>query len=400
LITRSPPRRRNRTAVGCLLFLLLLHTPPHASNVRGDVVQTRLFVAGTGGYQTYRIPSLIVTKRGTVLAFAEGRRRGGSDAGEIDVLQRRSLDGGKTWKNNEVVWHDGSNTCGNPCPVVDQATGVVWLLLTHNLGEDSERKIIARSGRGTRTVWVSRSDDDGESWTPAIEITRDVKRPEWTWYATGPGIGIQTASGRLVVPCDDIVAESRRAQSHVILSDDQGAHWKLGGTVGPGCNESQVVELTDGRLMLNMRSTGKGHRRRVATSRDGGLTWTPPTDVAALIEPVCQASIMRYSGKPHVLLFSNPASLKRERLTVRSSTDDGQTWSSGRVLHAGPAAYSCLTSLPDGQVGCLYECGEKRSDETLTFARFGLADVSRNLATANSTDTGRSGGQIETTSPQ
>ena len=238
----------------------MLQTESHSSRVRGDVSQTPLFVAGTGGYQTYRIPSLIVTKKGTVLAFCKARKRSRSDAGEIDLLLRRSVDGGKTWEKSQVVWHDGRSTCGNPCPVVDQSTGTVWLLLTHNFGEDSEDKIIARTGRGTRTVWVCRSVDDGQSWTRPVEITRNVKRPEWTWYATGPGIGIQTASGRLVVPSDNIVAGSHQEQSHVIFSDDQ-RHWKVGGTVGPGCDESQVVELSDGRLMLNMRSTGKRHRR-------------------------------------------------------------------------------------------------------------------------------------------
>ena len=360
---------------GCLLALLLLQLSLDLADVRGDLRQVPLFVAGTEGYHSYRIPSLIVTTQRTVLAFCEGRKRGGSDAGEIDVLLRRSVDGGKIWGPRQVVWHDGRNTCGNPCAVVDQATGTVWLLLTHNLGEDTERKIIAREGGGTRTVWVSHSSDDGQSWTRPVEITRDVKRPEWTWYATGPGIGIQTANGWLVVPCDDIVADSRRAQSHVIYSDDHGAHWKLGGAVGPGCNESQIVELSDGRLMLNMRSTGKGHRRRIALSSDGGLTWTTPTGVEPLIEPVCQASILRSAGKPSLLVFSNPASTKRERMTVRSSGDDGQTWPNELMIHTGPAAYSCLTTLPDGQIGCLYECGERRAYETLTLARFLLSDL-------------------------
>jgi sialidase-1 len=146
--------------------------------------------------------------------------------------------------------------------------------------------------------------------------------------------------------------------------------WRIGGVVGLGCDESHLVELTDGRLMLKMRSTGNTHRRRVATSSDGGITWTPSTDDPALLDPVCQASLIRDRGTRTLLLFSTPASTKRERMIVRSSLDDGQAWSRGPVLPAGPAAYSCLTTLLDGTIGCLYECGDHSPYETLTFARF------------------------------
>jgi len=360
----------------CLFAILTaMWAATSVSIVCADVVQTAIFVSGSGGYHTYRIPSVIVTPKGVVLAFCEGRKLGRGDAGDIDLLLRRSPDGGRTWETVQVVWDDGLNTCGNPCPVIDRNTGTTWLLLTHNLGSDAEDKIVERTSRGTRTVWVCKSNDEGRSWTKPVEITHDVKKPEWTWDATGPGIGIQTAAGRFVVPCDNVVAGSRVSQSHVIYSDDHGEHWKLGGVVGPGCDESQVVELADGRLMLNMRSTGKGHRRRIATSNDVGLTWTPPADDPSLIEPVCQASLIRYPGRRRMLLFSNPASTKRERMTVRSSADDGRTWSGGLVLHQGPAAYSCLAVLPDGKIGCLYEGGDRAPYETLTFARFDAADL-------------------------
>ena len=147
-------------------------------------------IRGQGGYHTYRIPSLIVTTKGTVLAFCEGRKQSASDAGDIDLLLRRSRDGGKTWSAPQVVWDDGPNTCGNPCPVIDAKTGTIWLLLTHNLGSDSESKIVDGTSKGTRTVWVTRSDDDGATWARPVEITSTVKRPDWTWYATGPGVGI------------------------------------------------------------------------------------------------------------------------------------------------------------------------------------------------------------------
>src|SRR5262245_12934459 len=219
-----------------------------------DMVQAPVFVAGEGGYHTYRIPSLIVTKKGTLLAFCEGRKNGRGDTGDIDLVLKRSLDGGKTWQPQQVVWDEGTNTCGNPCPVVDARTGTIWLLLTHNLGKDTEAKIVDGTSQGTRGVWVTHSTDDGVTWAKPAEITKDVKLKEWTWYATGPGVGIQLKNGRLVIPCDNKVAQTKARQSHVIYSDDRGATWKLGGVVGPNCNESQVIERSDGTLLLNMRS--------------------------------------------------------------------------------------------------------------------------------------------------
>ena len=188
---------------------------------------------------------------------------------------------------------DGDNTCGNPCPVVDARTGTVWLLLTHNLGSDTQTKIVNGTSKGTRTVWVTKSDDDGVTWMKPVEITRDVKKPDWTWYATGPGIGIQLKDGRLVVPCDNQVAGSKVQQSHVIFSDDGGKTWQLGGVVSPKCNESQAVELRDGNLMLNIRSYKGDNRRLVALSKDRGLSFALPVPDKQLLEPVCQASILR-----------------------------------------------------------------------------------------------------------
>jgi sialidase-1 len=225
------------------------------------------------------------------------------------------------------------------------------------------------TSKGTRSVWVTSSNDDGATWARPVEITKDVKRPDWTWYATGPGVGIQLRSGRLVVPCDHQVAGSKEQRSHVVLSDDGGRTWRLGCVVGPRCNESQAVELQDGRLLLNIRSYRGNHRRLVATSKDGGQTFSEPVEDRELIEPVCQASILRHPGVPGGVLFANPASTKRERMTVRFSRDGGKTWPHARVLHAGPAAYSCLAVLPDGAVACLYERGDKSPYETITLVR-------------------------------
>ncbi|MBA4188670.1 MAG: exo-alpha-sialidase [Planctomycetaceae bacterium] len=335
-----------------------------------DPVQTPVFVSGEGGYHTYRIPSVIVTPKGSVLAFCEGRKGGRGDAGDIDMILKRSTDSGKTWGKTQVVWDDGTNTCGNPCPVVDTKTGTIHLLMTHNVGTDSESAIVSGKSKAGRTVWITSSSDDGESWTKPTEITKDVTKAGWTWYATGPGVGIQLKNGRLLIPCDSKSDGGKVRESHVIFSDDGGKSWKLGGVVGPNCNESQAVELADGSVMLNMRTYAANNRRFVAISKDGGETFTKPVDDKELIEPVCQGSILRLPGEKGGVMFSNPASLKREKLTVRLSRDEGKTWAVAKELHAGPAAYSCLTVLPSGEVGCLYERGDKNAYETITFARF------------------------------
>jgi len=334
-----------------------------------EPIQTPIFVSGQGGYHTYRIPSLIVSKKGVLLAFCEGRKKTRSDTGDIDLLLRRSADGGKTWSPTQVVWDDGANTCGNPCPVLDRDTAVLWLLMTHNLGEDTEAKIMAGKSKGTRAVWVSRSDDDGATWSKPIDISKDVRKPDMTWYATGPGVGIQTRDGKLIIPCDHSKVGAVNMHSHVIYSSDHGKTWKLGGAVGPKCDESQVIERADGSLLLNIRSQHGKNRRALSISKDGGLTWSAPMHDDTLIEPVCQASILRHPAKPGVVLFSNPASKKREKMTLRISSDDVKTWPTSHVLHAGPAAYSCLAVLPNGDIACLYERGDKNAYETITFAR-------------------------------
>lgn len=357
-------------------FVLAVLVLPCLCRADEPLTHAPVFTAGDGGYHTYRIPSLIVTAKGTLLAFCEGRKKGTSDAGDIDLVLRRSLDGGQSWQPMQVVWDDGANTCGNPCPVVERESGTIWLLLTHNLGEDKEPAIIDGTSKGSRTVWVSKSTDDGLTWDKPVEITKNIKQPDWTWYATGPGVGIQTAaknqthSGRLVIPCDNKVLGTKARQSHVIYSDDKGATWKLGGVVGPNCNESQIAELPSGELVLNMRSYEANKLRLIARSTDGGLTFTKPVEDKTLIEPVCQASLLRYPGDEPLLLFSNPASTRREKLTVRLSRDGGQTWPAARLLHAGPAAYSCLAVLPNQSIACLYERGEKKPYEEITLARF------------------------------
>lgn len=339
-----------------------------------------LWTSGAEGFHTYRIPSLVVTRAGSLLALCEGRRVSRSDRGDIALLARRSTDGGRTWGESRAVWADPGNTCGNPCPVVDLGTGAVWLLATWNLGSDDEQAIIDGASRDTRRVFVTRSDDDGASWTAPLEITADVKPPGWTWYATGPGAGIQLRhggrAGRLVVPCDHVEAGTRRGYSHVVVSDDHGEHWRCAGrTPRDGVNECEVAEIAGGELLLNMRNADRCRRaRKVSVSTDGGETWSPPRDDAALVEPVCQASLRTatWHGRD-VLLFSNPAHAeRRENLTVRASLDGGRSWPHRCTLHAGPAAYSCLAAMSDGEAAILYEAGREVPYEAIVFERFDL----------------------------
>lgn len=339
-----------------------------------------LFVSGADGYHTYRIPALIATTKGTVLAFCEGRRNSSSDTGDIDILLRRSIDGGRTWAPAVVVADHGPDTIGNPCPVVDRRTGIIHLLLTGNPGRDHEKQIMAGTASGTRTVWVTRSLDDGLSWSTPAEITAHVKPSTWGWYATGPGCGIQLRNGRLIVPCDHSMPPNHN-RSHVICSDDGGFTWRLGGITGDGVNECQVVQRQDGSLLLNMRNSnrrkGQPHFRAIATSSDGGESWSEITHDQTLLEPVCQASLLYFTRTPgsarNRLLFANPASKLRDNLTIKLSYDEGHTWPVAKTLHPGPSAYCALVNLPDDMIGCLYERGQQHPYETLTFARFSLA---------------------------
>ena len=340
--------------------------------------QEPLWVGGEDGYHTYRIPALLTTKQGSLLAFCEGRRNTRQDYGDIDLLVKRSTDGGKTWSSHQIVYEEGGTeaiTIGNPSPVVDQDTGTIWMPFCRN----------------NKEVLITKSTDDGLTWSEPVNISKDVVEFGWVWVATGPGVSIQLTrgshKGRLVIPSDHgvMVGEQRIMHSHVFYSDDHGKTWQLGGLLPEHTDESQVVELSNGDLLLNMRSywgrfakrADRDGMRALARSTDGGITWGELRFDETLIEPVCQASFLRYtnaeSDGKNRLLFSNPATkTDRDRVTVRLSYDEGETWPVSKLLYEGKSAYSSLAVLPDRTIACLYERGVGRYSENLYFARFTL----------------------------
>ncbi len=338
-------------------------------DIPGDaalVEQTDVFVSGQDGYHTYRIPALVVSKQGTVLAFCEGRKTSSADHGDIDLLLRRSFDGGKSWQETQLVHEEGGaakTTIGNPCPIVDR-DGTIHLIFSRN----------------NARAFYMKSVDDGATFSVLREIT-DAFRAfnfEWTRLASGPGHGIQTRSGRIVVPVwlNDRIGHNYRAA--VIYSDDAGATWTAGGIVKPtirDCNECMAVERADGSLLLNMRNKS-ARCRAVAFSTDGGITWTEPKLIEELVDPVCQASIVRFSSgnsdRKSSILFCNAASRDRDHMTAKLSYDEGDSWPIAKLIHAGPSAYSDLAIAKDKTILCLFEKGLKHPYEKLTIARFSL----------------------------
>jgi sialidase-1 len=332
-----------------------------------------VFKQGEAGYAWFRIPAIIKCDNQDLIAFAEGRKKGRSDTGDIDLVMKRSKDQGSTWSELQVIWDDQENTCGNPAPIIDAKSGNIILLTTWNLGTDKERAIINGSSEDTRRVFLISSDDQGSSWSTPKEITKQVKQKDWTWYATGPGSGIQIQqgkhSGRLVLGCDHIEAGTKKYYSHSIFSDNGGKSWKLGGSSPKDqVNECEIAELSNGRLMINMRNYDRDKKsRQVAFSDDGGATWTNQQHQPELIEPICQGSLLSTSS---ALFFSNPAATdSRVNMTIKCSLDNGKTWPAYVRLHPGPSAYSDLVTLKKDQIGCLYEKGTSSPYEQIVFQK-------------------------------
>ena len=373
-----------------LLFAALL--PVSADE---DVVLRKdIFSRKTDGYHTYRIPTMVVTAKGTILVFVEGRKTHRRDHGDVDLLMKRSEDGGRTWSKQVLIHEEGGDALirvGNPCPIVEKDGKTVHLLFTRN---------------GPGCFFSTRSTDDGSSWEPFTKVSDDPKAPEYqkdnflrgfgespVGVGAGPVHGIHTSKGRLIAPsyAGFKVNGEGRGGSCVIYSDDKGKTWKAGGVI-PWVpefrhGECTIVERSDGSLLMNMRTSEPGKYsfgyRLTSVSKDHGMTWSKPVVDKNLPCPACQASMIRLNEKE--ILFLNPAVnhnggfsiWSRKNLTLRVSQDDGRSWPESRVLNEGLAGYSDLAIAKNGNILCLFENGTRDYCEKITFVELKRSWLSR-----------------------
>lgn len=345
-----------------LLFFLLSCSEEDPSIMSLPVPESRPYSINSEGYAYFRIPTMVITNSGTILAFAEGRRDGVQDDGDIDIVLKRSTDRGKTWGPLITVKDDGENRCRNQVPIYIPSINRVVLISCWNPG-----------AVGVVSIFVTYSDDEGLTWAPEQDITNSIVPAKYRWYATGPCHGIvkqfEPNKGRIIVPCNHNTTDNADGRSHIIYSDDNGKTWALGGIVDMyNTNESTVTELSNGDLMLNMRCADPNLAdnqkfRIVSTSSDGGITWSKCL-YTTLNDPMCQGSILYYglgnTGKG-MLLFSNPDhQTSRRNNTLKLSEDDGQTWTK-KFSYTGDdyGGYSDIARYPDGMIGVLYEYGYK-----------------------------------------
>jgi sialidase-1 len=371
--------------------------------------KTDIFEAGKDGYALYRIPGIVVTAKGTVLAYCEARLTSASDWGTIDIMLRRSTDGGTTWLPRARVANVPGPKEKNPA-ALDKKVGKTEDVTYNNAVAFADRdgSVHMLFCLEYMRCFYIRSDDDGVTWTEPTEITKtfEAYRPQYDWkvIATGPAHGIQLKNGRLVVPIWISTGTGGNAHrpsvTSTIYSDDHGKTWKAGEIAVPDTpewvfpNETVIVELADGRVMLNVRSESPTHRRLVTISKDGATGWSTPRFDDALLEPICMASIVRVSGakagEKTRIAFANPHNMERDdgkatvgksrdrkNLSVKLSYDEGQTWPVNKTLEPSWSGYSDLAVLPNGTILCFYERGSsdgKSSTRTtrLTIARFNL----------------------------
>ena len=333
--------------------------------------QDVLFLSGEDSYFCFRIPAMIVSSKGTVLAFAEARKTNCEDWDQIDLVLKRSEDGGRSWSDLRVLFHDGTRSINQPSPILDRDTGALWLVFC----------------KDNQQVFATHSTDDGVTWSTPRDITSDTKDPTWKYVAAGPGHGIQLSSGRLLVaawgdaspgpvtwpPSWDVIEFT-----FAMYSDDHGSTWHRGRAMYENLTEeAMVVETGDKRVYMTLRSRRDRRRRAHAWSEDGGYSWSLVQFDEALPDPPAEGSIL---GLPKdgtdsgtQFLFANPASvMDRSHLTVRMSQDECKTWPVSRLLYEGQSAYSDLAVADDRTVLCLFEA-DKYSK--LVLARFNTAWV-------------------------
>lgn len=318
---------------------------------------------------TYRIPGMIRTTNGTLLACFDARYENHLDlTSDIDVAVVRSEDGGQTWSEPSVAMDAGpgkGNGCGDPCILQDTKTGRIWLQALATHFDRNPCLLNSRPGYDPNDTgqWeMVYSDDDGKTWSKNINITREIKQPQWTTILAGPGCGICTSKGVIVFPAQiwDFKA-CPVSMSTICYSTDNGKTWHYGNGVPHRTSECQVVELQDGSIMLTCRNETFQGKRVVYITNDLGKTWQPhSTNINTLNDPACQASILAVNSKKYgrVLLFSHPNSKPklRNHMTVHASTDDGKSWNAGKVYDVRECwGYSCIAQVDDEHIGIIYE---------------------------------------------
>jgi len=356
-----------RGDIGDLSFLEL--------NPEDDLTHFTVFKSGEDGYHTYRIPSIVQAKNGTLVAFAEGRRDRSTDpgGGHIDLVYKLSHDGGRSWSSMLIMEKSKEQWGASNPTVILQNSGRILILYNVWKPGRGQNAGNCRPGKFDNQIWLRYSDDNGNTWSKVKNITRqarDFKR--WGHATLGPGHGIQTSKGRLVVPVNEpgIIDTSKvRSISFVIFSDDGGNNWKRGQNINVPTNENQIVELDDGRIMIDARQSTSSETRWQALSNDQGQTWDKarPGQVCA---PIC-AGIIRYprQGKSSLLLWSGIKGPGRSNLILRLSSDQGQSFPVELLIGLGPTAYSDITLLDKGDIGILWEGGIEGRYEKIIFTR-------------------------------
>lgn len=348
-----------------------------------------VFISGTEGYKSFRIPAIIKTFNNDLLAFCEGRVNSSGDFGDIDIVMKRSTDHGKTWTSISKVVNYDLLQAGNPAPVIDNTDPAYpngRIFLFYNTGNNHEGEI--RKGKGVREVWYKTSIDNGFTWSEGVNITTQTHRPnypqvsstynfkeDWRSYANTPGHGLQILEGiyrgRIFIAANHSsgapLPNFMDYNAHAYYSDDHGKSFKLSETVNvPGSNESTAAEISNNRVMLNARNQSGHIKARLAViGSNGGANWDTSYFDNQLPDPVCEGSILNIGtkNKKNILAFSNAAdTLRRDNLTLRISFDEGKTWPKRIPIDKSTVegakdftAYSDLVKMNNNQIGVLYE---------------------------------------------